>query len=110
MGKGEYLGEFEMTVLLALIQLGDDAYGVRIREDIRERCGRDVSIPTVYAALERLERKGHISSHLGESSPERGGRAKKFFLLENSGAAALRQSRALLDRMWEGIPQKLGAR
>lgn len=99
MGKGEYLGEFEIVVLLSIQRLGADAYGVRIRDEIRERGGRAVSLPTVYSALERLERKGYVSSQVGESTPERGGRAKRFFAVEPAGVVALNTSLELFRRL-----------
>ena len=77
MGKGEYLGEFEMAVLVTLMHLGEGAYGMTIRMEIEERTGRSVSISAIYTTLRRLERKGYVSSALGEPSKSRGGRAKK---------------------------------
>lgn len=103
MGKGDYLGEFEQIVLLALIRLGANAYGVRIRQEIAERTSRDVKIGSVYATLERLERKGFVSSTQGEATPERGGRAKRYFKIEAPGEFALNESRRILRSMWQGI-------
>lgn len=101
MGRGDHLGEFEQLVLLSILALDqDDAYGMRIREELRETGGRDVSAPTVYSALERLEEKGMVASTLGEPTPERGGRAKKLFRVEPTGEKALRRARARLDRLW----------
>ena len=77
--KETYLGEFEHIVLLALIRLKDDAYGMTIRMEIDERIGRSVSIGAVYTTLERLETKGFITSKMGEATPQRGGKAKKYF-------------------------------
>ena len=74
MGKGDYLGEFEMVVMLTLGRLGARAYGMTIRLEIEERTGRSVSIGAVYTTLRRLQRKGFVSSALGEPSPSRGGR------------------------------------
>src|SRR5262249_62130164 len=71
------LGEFEQLVLLALIRLGDAAYGVPIRDEIHRRAGRNVSLATVYKTLERLEAKGCVSSTVGEPTAERGGRRKR---------------------------------
>ncbi len=103
MTKGDALGEFEHIVLLALVRLGDHAYGMRIRQEIEKRTGRDVSIGAVYATLERLEAKGYVSSWTGEPTPERGGRAKRFFRLEAPGLAALNSTEELLRRMRQGI-------
>jgi DNA-binding PadR family transcriptional regulator len=97
------LGEFEQLVLLALLRLGNDAYGMEVRREIEERTGREVSIGALYTALDRLERKGFVAHRMGEPTPERGGRAKKHFRVLPAGSAALEQTRAALDRMWEGL-------
>jgi len=110
MAKGEYLGEFELVVLLTLLHLGDEAYGMTIRVEIEERTERPVSIGAVYTTLRRLEQKGLVASELGDPSPSRGGRAKKFFKLEPAGAEALERSRAMFARLWEGVPAPLGSR
>ena len=93
MGKGQYLGEFELLVMATLARLGDEAYGMKIRRDIEGRTGRPVSIGNVYAALRRLEAKGYVSTRKGEPTPSRGGRAKRFFRLQPDGARALQRSR-----------------
>ena len=103
MPKGNVLGEFEQVVLLALARLGPDAYGMAIRNEIEARTGRDVTIGSLYSALDRLERKGHVSSRLGDPTPERGGRAKRFYRLEVAGVHALNRSKQMLDRLWEGL-------
>jgi DNA-binding PadR family transcriptional regulator len=98
-----YLGELEQIVLLALIRLGDNAYGVPIRQDIEKRTKRSLSIGALYHTLERLEEKGFVSSRTGDPTPERGGRAKRFFRAEPPGLQALRRTRNALDVMWEGL-------
>ena len=103
MAKGEYLGEFEQIVLLALIRLSDNAYGMTIRGEIEKRTSRYVSIGAVYATLERLETKGYVSSWLADATAERGGRAKRYFKLEPAGTAAIQKSREILTNMWEGL-------
>jgi len=103
MGRSDSLGEFEQVALLALIRLRADAYGARIRGEIAERTGRDVSLGAIYTTLERLERKGFVSSARGAPTPERGGRAKRFYKIEAPGARALQRSRETMDRMWEGL-------
>ncbi len=103
MGKSDSLGEFEQVALLALIRLGSNAYGARIRREIAERAGRDVSLGAIYTTLERLERKGFVSSARGAPTPERGGRAKRFYKIEAPGERALQRSRETMDRMWEGL-------
>lgn len=79
MTKRDQLGNFELMVMLVLIRLGDNAYGVPISEELEKRTGRDVAIGSVYAALERLEDKGFVTSELGEPTAEGGGRAKKYY-------------------------------
>lgn len=98
------LGEFEQAVLLAIAHLGDGAYGVSVRREIERRTRRTVAVGALYTALERLEQKGYVISSMSDPTPERGGRSRRYFRLRAAGAAALRQSRALLDRMWEGLP------
>src|ERR1700731_3351483 len=79
MSSRDYLGEFEHIVVLALLRLGDKAYGVTVRQEIELRISREVSIGAIYATLDRLEAKGYVKSHLGDPTPERGGRSKRFF-------------------------------
>jgi DNA-binding PadR family transcriptional regulator len=107
MGKGRYPGEFELVVLSTLARLGPEAYGMRIRLEIVEATGRDVSIGAVYATLNRLEDKGLIGSETGQPSRERGGRAKRFFHLLPEGARALERARRMFDRLWAGLPESL---
>jgi len=102
MGHGDQLAAFEQLVLLALLSLdGDDAYGMNIRRVLVEEAGRDVSVPTVYSALDRLESKGFVTSELGAPTPERGGRAKKLFQVTPEGVRALQEVRRTLESMWE---------
>jgi DNA-binding PadR family transcriptional regulator len=103
MGKGDYLGEFEQLVLLALVRLGKEGYGMTVRRELEETSGRSVSIGSVYSTLDRLEAKGLLSSEHGEPEPVRGGRAKRTFTVEPEGLVALSRSRDLLARMWDGI-------
>jgi DNA-binding PadR family transcriptional regulator len=108
MAKREFLGGFELLVLLALMRLGDEAYGVPISEAIEESSGREVAIGSVYITLERLERKGLVSSRLGEPTAERGGRAKTFFRVTANGLRAVRQTQRTLVNLWNGVPQLRG--
>lgn len=103
--KGErgFLGEFEHLVLLAVLRLEGEGYGMTVRQEIEERTGRSVSIGALYATLERLERKGYVGSWRGNPTTERGGRAKRFFRIEGAGLVALRQSRDMLGAMWDGV-------
>jgi DNA-binding PadR family transcriptional regulator len=105
------LNESEQLVLLALLRLGDDAYGVPIRTEIEDRSGRVISLAAVYASLDRLERRRLVESWRSEPLPERGGRARKHFSMTPLGATALREARETMDRMWHGvrIPRSLRA-
>ena len=103
MAKGDSLGQFEQIVLVALLRLGPDGYGMAVRREIEERTGRSLSIGAVYATLERLEAKGYVSSFTGEATPERGGRAKRFFQIESNGQRALRDSQEAIRRMMAGL-------
>ena len=94
------LGDMEHLVLLAILRLGTDAYGIPILDEVSARSGREVSRATVYVALKRLEQKGLVSSRLGDSTPERGGRAKRFFKVKPSGLKALRESREMFLSLW----------
>jgi PadR family transcriptional regulator PadR len=103
MSKTASVGEFEQLVLLAIVRLAGDAYGSTIREEIEDRTDRSVAIGALYTALDRLERKGWVSSQMSDPTPQRGGRAKRYY--------QLRRSREALTRMWAGIaPDALGGR
>ena len=103
MTKGNYLGEFEQIVLLAVARLGDEAYGVSIRQEIEGTGGRPVSIGAVYATLDRLEHKRLLTSSIGEATPVRGGRPKRFFRILPGGQESLLGARRTLDRLWDGL-------
>lgn len=104
-----YLGEFEQLLLLALLHLDDDAYGVRIREIVEKRTGRTISPGAVYTALDRLEGRGLVLSRLGDPTPQRGGKRKRYYRLEPAGARLLRQSQDALARMARGVKPEFGA-
>jgi len=101
-----YLGEFEQLILFAVLQLGDDAYGVTIRESIEERTGRAVSVGAIYTALGRLEDRGMVSSRK-ESPKGRTGRPRKFYTLRPEGARALRDSYSTIQSMAGGLIPRL---
>lgn len=101
--KGDLLGEFEHLILLAVLRLSDGAYGMSVRREIADRTGRDVSIGAVYATLDRLASKGLVTSAMGDSTPERGGRAKRSFHLTGAGIAAVNRTRQELSKMLEGL-------
>jgi DNA-binding PadR family transcriptional regulator len=101
----DYLTDFELMILLSILRLGDEAYGVPIAREIETTGGRSVILATVYAALDRLEANELVSSSVGEPTPERGGRAKKFFRVTPAGLRAVRQTQEALTNLWTGIPQ-----
>jgi PadR family transcriptional regulator, regulatory protein PadR len=103
------LGEFEQLVLIAIVRLGDDAYGATIRRDIEARTGRRLSISAVYTTLERLEQKGCVRSWIGEPTPQRGGRRRKHFELMPLGARALRTAYRAYAGMIAGLERRLKA-
>lgn len=102
------LGDLEKLTLLALLRLGEEAYGASVRKELEERAGRSVTVSTVYVTLMRLQEKGLVESWLGEPTSVRGGKAKRHFRLRPEGAAALRNEREALERMWEGMEERLG--
>jgi PadR family transcriptional regulator, regulatory protein PadR len=103
-----YLGEFELLVMLTVIRLGDGAYGVPISREIEQRTGRDVAFGTVYATLERLQKKGFVRSNLGDATPERGGRAKRYFRVTEAGLRIVRETKHSLIGLWQGLPELEG--
>lgn len=103
MAGRDYLGEFEQVVVLALLHLKDRAYGITVRQEIQSRTNRDVSIGAVYATLDRLERKGYVTSRRGDPTPERGGRSKRFFRVTAKGLTALERTHGALKSMAEGL-------
>ena len=103
MAGRDHLGEFEQIVLLAVVRLGDDAYGVPVRREIETRTGRSLTVGALYRTLDRLESKGYLKSWFSDPTPERGGRSKRYFKVEPAALPALRESRVALDAMWEGL-------
>ncbi len=99
----DYLGEFEHIVMLAVLQLEDNAYGVTVRHEIERRIDREVSIGAVYATLERLQRKGYVASSVGEPTPERGGRSKRYFRVMPKGITAVHHTHRALRAMRQGL-------
>jgi PadR family transcriptional regulator, regulatory protein PadR len=110
MAQRSYLGEVELMVMLAVLRLGGNAYGVPISRALEESSGREVSVGSVYATLERLEQKGFIASSVGEPTPERGGRAKRYFRVTTRGLRAVRETRQALISLWRGLPELEGGR
>jgi len=102
------LGEFEQVVLLGVLRAGDDAYGSRVLKEIEAVGGRRVSRGALYVTLDRLEDKGLLRSRLGDPTPTRGGRPRRYLRVSAAGLRALRSSRASLLRLWDGIEAALG--
>lgn len=102
-----HLGEFEQLLLFALLRLEDGAYGVTIRREVERRTNRSVAVGAVYTALQRLEDRGLVTSRVGEPTPERGGRRKRYYELEPAGARALAASYDNLREMAYGLAPKL---
>ena len=103
MAKGDFLGEFEHIVLLSVLRLGDGAHSAMIRTEIENVTGRSSAIGAVHATLERLERKGYVSSWLGQPTAERGGKAKRHFKIEAAGVSVLKSARSALDKLHAGV-------
>ncbi|HEY4354490.1 MAG TPA: helix-turn-helix transcriptional regulator [Acidobacteriaceae bacterium] len=104
MGERDYLGELELMVMLAVARLGDEAYGVPVSRELEKHRKRDVALSSVYAALDRLEAKGLVTFRVGEATPERGGRAKRYFQVTREGLQAIRQTRHVLMNLWKRLP------
>ena len=101
------LGEFEQLILFALVQLEDEAYGASIGRAIEQRTGRQVSAGAIYTALDRLGARGMVTAEVGEPTPQRGGRRRKYYRLEPQGALELRRSVDVIRTMSEGLLPKL---
>jgi len=99
------LGTNDLMILLALMRLGDDAYGVPIAREIEATVGRPVALASVYATLERLVERGLVEAELGEPTPERGGRAKKYFKITAKGIREVRAAKQSLTKLWKSLPQ-----
>jgi PadR family transcriptional regulator, regulatory protein PadR len=108
MATSSTLSNFELMVMLAIIRLGNDAYGVSISNEIEETTGSTVLLGSVYDALTRLQEKGLISSALGEATPERGGRAKRHYRETSKGLRIVRDTQQSLVKLWKGIPELKG--
>jgi DNA-binding PadR family transcriptional regulator len=106
MGR-EALGEFEQMVMLAILHLEGEVYGVPIVDEIERRTGRSVAPAAVYVTLRRLEQKGLLASWMGEPTAERGGKARRCVKVTRAGLDSLRESRQVIDRMWKGLDPNL---
>lgn len=104
----QLLTDFELMILLAILRVGEGAYGVPIAREIETTANRNVVLAAVYAALARLEERGLISSRQGTPTPERGGRAKRFFAVTGQGRRAVRETHQALSALWSGVPELKG--
>jgi PadR family transcriptional regulator, regulatory protein PadR len=102
--KGTYLGEFQEIVLLAILILKDEAYGVSIQTEIMNELDRTISRGALHTALTRLQDKGFIKSEVGGATKERGGRRKRLYTVTNLGRASLTQARDIREQMWKKVP------
>ena len=103
--KGTNLGEFQEIVLLSILILDDQAYGLKIQKEIGQRLKRSLSRGALHAALSRLGEKGFVDSQFGGATTERGGRRKRFYTLTNTGKEALKQAKELREEMWSLVPK-----
>ena len=101
----DQLGDLELLVMLALVRLGDQAYGVTIGREIERQAKRPAALGSIYAILDRLEARGWVRSELGEATPERGGRAKRHFRVTALGLKEVKRTRQVLTAMWKGVPE-----
>lgn len=102
--KGTNLGELEELIMLTVALLYDEAYGVAIMKEIKNRCGRSITISTVHAALARLQSKGYVDSRYGDATSERGGRRKHLFRVTKAGQKVLEQVKEQRNAIWSEIP------
>jgi DNA-binding PadR family transcriptional regulator len=105
----DYLGEFEQMVLLAIVRLGQNAYGLAIKDELEAVAGRSPSSGSLYTTLDRMERKGLVTSSAGEGTEERGGRPRRYVQVTAAGQAQLARSRETLLALWDGIEEGLSA-
>ena len=103
--KGTHLGEFQEIVMLCILILNENAYGVTIQEEIDKQMKRAISRGALHTALTRLEEKGYIRSHYGEPTSERGGRRKRFYEVSTKGLETLQEAKELRQGMWQLIPK-----
>jgi DNA-binding PadR family transcriptional regulator len=106
--KRQFLTDFELMILLAILRLGDEAYGVPIAKEIEETGGRTVLVGAVYFALDRLEDNGLVTSSYGDPTAARGGRAKRYFTVTRKGLKAVTDTQRAFTALWSGIPQLKG--
>jgi PadR family transcriptional regulator PadR len=108
--KGDRLGEFEELTLLAVLALADAAYAVIVQEHIERQAAREVSLGAVYAALDRMERKGFVRSALGEPTTERGGKRRRVYAVTAPGLRAVREAKRTREALWNAVPRAVRGR
>jgi len=101
------LGKLELAALLAIMRLGDGAYGLAVRHDLSERAGRDYSVGAIYTTLQRLEDKGLLTSRASEPLPVRGGRSRRLFTITGAGARAIQEAERQAAAMWAGVGTRI---
>lgn len=102
--QGSYLGQFQEFVMLAILVLDDNAYGVSIQKELKQRLNRECSRGALHTALTRLQEKGLINSEMGGASATRGGRRKRYYTVTNKGKVTLKEAKDKRDQMWQAIP------
>jgi DNA-binding PadR family transcriptional regulator len=102
-----YLGELEQMLMWTVLRLGDEAYGMAVRDELARRAGREVARGAVYITLDRLVKKGYLRSRLGETAPGRGGRGRRYFRVTEAGRHALKEARDALVSIWQGLDEAL---
>ena len=103
MSKGDHLGEFEILVLLAILRLGEGAYGMTVRRELEDIAERSATLGSVYGTLDRLERKGLVESWHTDPDPVRGGHPRRYFAVSPEGHLALSRAQRMMERMWAGV-------
>ncbi len=103
--KGTHLGEFQEIVLLTIMVLDDNAYGVSIKREIKTRADRNISRGALHTALSRMEEKGLIKSWQGEANKLRGGMPKRYYEVTNKGVNALKEAKDVRDQLWNEVPR-----
>lgn len=104
----QHLTDFELMILLAILRIGEDAYGVPIGREIEDTGGRLVLLGAIYTALDRLEENGLVTSNYGDPTPERGGKAKRFFKITSKGLKAVKETQRAFTALWTGVPALKG--
>jgi PadR family transcriptional regulator PadR len=107
METGRLLGGFENILLLVILRLDDRSYGAAIRQELLDQAKKDVAVGAIYTGLDRLEQKGFVKSWTGEPTPERGGRAKKFYRVTAKGKRALNETHRAIRRLSSGLEGSL---